>query len=75
MEVKTMAVPVMRLVNHRYRGPMESRKVNQMMNDIRCDIERLESFASELALMIDTLAKFIIMGESIDARETDTVSQ
>lgn len=71
-----MIAPVIKLVNHRYRGPIESRKVNQMINDILCDIERLESLSSKLALMISTLADSIMMGEFMNAEgKTDTLSQ
>lgn len=68
-----MAAPLLRKINHRYRGPKESRKVNQMIADILCDTEILYSLLAELQASVESLSSIIVMGEYVDVRIADTL--
>lgn len=68
-----MAAPLLRKINYRYRGPKESRKVNQMIDDILCDTEILYSLLAELQASVESLSSIIVMGEYVDVRIADTL--
>jgi hypothetical protein len=68
-----MLRPCSRLVNFRFRGPLESGKVNRMKMDVSADLAVLEEHTAALGQKIAGLAEQIVTGEYADVRKAGTV--
>lgn len=69
-----MLTPLSRLINFRYRGPLESWKANQIRLNIAADISVLSKGASELEEKTAELGGLITTGEYLNVRRDNTVS-
>lgn len=70
-----MLVPYLRLVNMRFRGPMESWKVNQIKTCTTRDLTVLKKHTEELAVEIGELGNLVLLGEYINAGISHPIPQ